>query len=154
MGKFKFSLAILAILFILPNTAGEIQITANNEANYLSVDSGQEIIFKAFGTDNATSILWDFSRNISGPDTRYSNASEVIYTVHAAGRYNITLTVNYENSNSSLNELVLIVNEIYTFDDEIINNEALFFALAATEVIMSVSLAYWTSLIRKEKVYL
>ena len=36
----------------------------------------------------------------------------------------------------------------------IVNNEALFFAIAGTEIIMSLVLGYWTQQIRKEKVYL
>ena len=36
----------------------------------------------------------------------------------------------------------------------IVNNEALFFAIAGTELIMSLGLGYWTQQIRKEKVYL
>ena len=92
MGKSKFSLAILAILLLSPNSAGEVQITANGESNILFVDSGQNITFNVTGIENSTSILWDFGRNINGPDTRYSNLSEVEHTVHASGRYNVTLT--------------------------------------------------------------
>ena len=36
----------------------------------------------------------------------------------------------------------------------IVNNEALFFAIAGSELIMSIILGYWTQQIRKEKVYL
>ena len=34
----------------------------------------------------------------------------------------------------------------------IVNNEALFFAIAGSELIMSLVLGYWTQQIRKEKV--
>ena len=49
MEKSKFSLAILAILLLLPNSAGEVQITANGESNILFVDSGQNITFNVTG---------------------------------------------------------------------------------------------------------
>ena len=77
MVKFKFSLALLASILLLPLTTAEIQVTANEESNILFVDSGDKVIFRAFGTENSSSILWDFGRNISGPDTRYSNLNEV-----------------------------------------------------------------------------
>ena len=41
-----------------------------------------------------------------------------------------------------------------TFEEKIVHSEALFISIAATEIIMSLGLGYWTSLIRKEKVYL
>ena len=110
MVKFKFSLALLAIILLLPLTAAEIQVTANEESNILFVDSGDKVIFRAFGIENSSSILWDFGRNISGPDTRYSNLTEVEYTVHASGRYNITLTANYEDKEPIIKEIILIVS--------------------------------------------
>ena len=154
MVKFKFSLALLASILLLPLTTAEIQVTANEESNILFVDSGDKVIFRAFGTENSSSILWDFGRNISGPDTRYSNLTEVEYTVHASGRYNITLTVNYEDNDPVVKEIILIVSFEETFKEEGVHSEALFFAIAGTEIIMSLGLGYWTSLIRKEKVYL
>ena len=51
MEKSKFSLAILAILLLSPNSAGEVQITANGESNILFVDSGQIITFNATGIE-------------------------------------------------------------------------------------------------------
>ena len=154
MEKPKFSLAILAILLLSPNSAGEVQITANGESNILFVDSGQNITFNVTGIENSTSVLWDFGRNISGPDTRYSNLSEVEHTVHASGRYNVTLTANYENEDSIVKEIILIVSFEETFEEKIVHSEALFISIAATEIIMSLGLGYWTSLIRREKVYL
>ena len=155
MEKSKFSLAILAILLLSPNSAGEVQITANGESNILFVDSGQNITFNVTGIENSTSVLWDFGRNINGPDTRYSNLSEVEHTVHASGRYNVTLTAIYEGEEDFVvKEIILIVSFEETFKEEIVHSEALFFAIAGTEIIMSLGLGYWTSLIRKEKVYL
>ena len=154
MVKFKFSLALLAIILLLPLTAAEIQVTANEESNILFVDSGDKVIFRAFGIENSSSILWDFGRNISGPDTRYSNLTEVEYTVHASVRYNITLTANYEDKEPIIKEIILIVSFEETFKEEVVHSEALFFAIAGAEIIMSLGLGYWTSVIRKEKVYL
>ena len=163
MEKFKFSLAIIALIFFLPNSSGEIHITANGESNIIFVDSGHNVTFNAIGTENSTSILWDFGRNINGPDTRYSNLTVIEHTVHASGRYNITLTANYENEDSIVKELILIVTFEESFEDvsfeesfeeNIVHSEALFFAIATTEIIMSLGLGYWTSLIKKEKVYL
>jgi len=154
MGKFKFSLAIIALIIFLPNSSGEVSITANGESNIIIVDSGQYVTFSATGTENTTSILWDFGRDINGPDTRYSNLTEIEHTVHAWGRYNISLTANYENEDSVVKELILIVSYEESFEEKIVHSEALFFAIAATEIIMSFGLGYWTSLIKKEKVYL
>ena len=154
MERFKFSLAIIALIFFLPNSSGEIHITANGESNIIFVDSGQNVTFNAIGTENTISILWDFGRNINGPDTRYSNLTVIEHTVHASGRYNITLTANYENDDPIVKELVLIVSYEESFEENIVHSEALFFAIAATEIIMSLGLGYWTSLIKKEKVYL
>ena len=154
MVKFKFSLALLASILLLPLTTAEIQVTANEESNILFVDSGDKVIFRAFGIENSSSILWDFGRNISGPDTRYSNLTEVEYTVHASGRYNITLTANYEDKEPIIKEIILIVSFEETFKEEVVHSEALFLAIAGAEIIMSLGLGYWTSVIRKEKVYL
>ena len=154
MEKYKFSLLILSIVLVSPSSAAELQITANGEPNILFVESGQKVKFSAVGVENSTSVLWDFGRNISGPDTRYSNLSEIEHTVYASGRYNVTLTASYENEESIVKEIILIVSFDETYEEKIIHNEALFFSIAATEIIMSIGLGYWTSLIRKEKVYL
>ena len=155
MESYKFSLALLALLLLLPLSAAEVEITANEESNILFVDSGEKVIFRAFGTENSSSVLWDFGRNISGPDTRYSNLTEIAHTVHASGRYNVTLTAIYEGEEEFIvKEIILIVSFEETFKEEIVHSEALFFAIASTEIIMSLGLGYWTSLIRKEKVYL
>ena len=77
MEKFKFSLALIALIFFLPDSSGEISITANGEENIIFVDSGQNVTFSAIGTENATSVLWDFGIDINGPNTRYSNLTEV-----------------------------------------------------------------------------
>ena len=154
MEKYKFSLLILSIVLVSPSSAAELQITANGESNILFIESGQKVKFNAVGVENSTSVLWDFGRNISGPDTRYSNLSEIEHTVYASGRYNVTLTASYENEESIVKEIILIVSFDETYEEKIIHNEALFFSIAATEIIMSIGLGYWTSLIRKEKVYL
>ena len=60
MESYKFSLALLALLLLLPLSAAEVEITANEESNILFVDSGEKVIFRAFGTENSSSILWDF----------------------------------------------------------------------------------------------
>ena len=154
MEKYKFSLLILSIVLVSPSSAAELQITANGESNILFVESGQKVKFNAVGVENSTSVLWDFGRNISGPDTRYSNLSEIEHTVYASGRYNVTLTASYKNEENVVKEIIVIVSFDETYEEKIIHNEALFFSIAATEIIMSIGLGYWTSLIRKEKVYL
>ena len=154
MESYKFSLALLALLLLLPLSAAEVEITANEESNILFVDSGEKVTFRAFGIENSSSILWDFGRNISEPDNRYSNLTEIEYTVHASGRYNVTLTANYEDKEPLVKEIILIVSFEESFKEEVVHSEALFFAIAGTEIIMSLWLGYWTSLIRKEKVYL
>ena len=100
MGKFKFSLAIIALIIFLPNSSGEVSITANGESDIIFVDSGDNVTFSAIGTENTTSVLWDFGIDINGPETRYSNLTEIEHTVHASGRYNITLTANYDDDTS------------------------------------------------------
>ena len=154
MGKPKFSLAILALLLLSPDAAGDVQITANGESNILFIDSGQTITFNVTGIENSTSVLWDFGRNINGPDTRYSNLSLIEHNVHASGRYNVTLTASYEDKEDIVKKIVIIVSFEETFEEKIVHSEALFFSIAATEVIMSLGLGYWTSIIRKQKVYL
>lgn len=153
MAKFKFSLIFILTILFLPNVISEVEIEANNQKDILFIDSGEKVFFNATGIENATSVEWDFSIDFSGPGTRYSNASNVEHTVHAAGRYNITFTARYENENIS-KDFVLIVNYIETFEEKIIYNEALFFAIAVTEIIMSFVLGYWTQQIRKDKIYL
>jgi hypothetical protein len=51
-------------------------------------------------------------------------------------------------------ELILIVNFEEDYQNNVVHNEALFFAIAGSELIMSAILGYWTQQIRKEKVYL
>ena len=153
MARFKYRNFLLLTIFLIPSAIGEAQISANNELNYLSVDSGQTVFFNATGIENTTSIEWDFGIDINGPGTRYSNLTSLNHTVHAAGRYNITFTANYEDKTET-KQLVLIVNYVETFEEEIIYNEALFFAIAGAEIIMSAGLGYWTQKIKKEKTYL
>ena len=152
MVKFKFSLLIFVVLLI-PSSAGEVEIKANGEHSILFINAGDKVTFTSTGLGNTTSVLWDFGRHIEGPDTQYSNMSNINHTVHASGRYNVTFTAFYEDG-KIVKELVLIVNYEETYQEEIIHNEALFFAIAITELIMSVTLGYWTQQIRKEKVYL
>ena len=153
MVKFKSSLIIIIILLLLPTTTGEVEIEANGESDLVFVDTGDEVTFTTTGLGNATSVLWDFGRDIEGPETRYSNLSSVNHTVHASGRYNVTFTAFYEEENI-VKELILIVNYDEEYQEDIVHNEALFFAIAGSELIMSAMLGYWTHQIRKEKVYL
>jgi hypothetical protein len=153
MVKFKSSLIIIIILLLLPTTTGEVEIEANGESDLVFVDAGDEVTFTTTGLGNATSVLWDFGRDIEGPETRYSNLSTVNHTVHASGRYNVTFTAFYEEENI-VKKLILIVNYEEEYQEDIVHNEALFFAIAGSELIMSAMLGYWTHQIRKEKVYL
>jgi len=162
MVKFKSSL----IIILLPTTTGEVEIRANGilnlvfvdpgdvvKSNLVLVDAGDVVTFSATGLVNATSVLWDFGRDIGGPETRYSDLSSVNHTVHAWGRYEITFTAFYEEEDI-VKELILIVNYEEEYQEDIVHNEALFFAIAGSELIMSAMLGYWTHQIRKEKVYL
>ena len=152
MVKFKYNL--IALLIILsPNTVGEVQISANDQQNILFVNSGETVFFNSTGVENADSVEWDFGIDLSGPNTRFTNLSNVNHTVHAAGRYNITFTATY-GENITIKEMVMIVNYIETFEEDIVYNEALFFAIAGAELIMSAGLGYWTQKIKKEKTYL
>ncbi len=153
MVKFKSSLIIIIILLLLPTTTGEVEIEANGESDLVFVDAGDEVTFTTTGLGNATSVLWDFGRDIEGPETKYSNLSTVNHTVHASGRYNVTFTAFYEEENI-VKKLILIVNYEEEYQEDIVHNEALFFAIAGSELIMSAMLGYWTHQIRKEKVYL
>ena len=157
MVKFKSSLIIIIILLLLPTTTGEVEIGANGETDpetgIVFLNAGDKITFSATGLDNATSVEWDFGRDIGGNGRRYSNLSSVTHTVHASGRYNVTFTAFYEEE-SIVKELILIVNYEEEYQEDIAHNEALFFAIAGSELIMSAMLGYWTHQIRKEKVYL
>jgi len=157
MVKFKSSLIIIVILLLLPTTTGEVEIRANGktdpETGIVFVNAGDEVSFSATGLGNATSVEWDFGRDIGGNGTRYSNLSSVTHTVHAWGAYEITFTAFYDEGNI-VKKLVLVANYEEEYQEDIIHNEALFFAIASSELIMSAMLGYWTHLIRKEKVYL
>ena len=151
MVKFKSSLIIIIILLLLPTTTGEVEIEANGESDLVFVDAGDEVTFSATETDNATSVEWDFGRDIAGNGTRYSNLWSVTHTVHASGRYNVTVTAFYEEEDIA-KELILIVNYEEEYQEDMIHNEALFFAIAGSELIMSAMIGYWIHQIRKEKV--
>ena len=157
MVKFKSSLIIIVILLLLPTTTGEVEIRANGktdpETGIVFVNAGDVVSFSATGLGNATSVEWDFGRDIGGNGTRYSNLSSVTHTVHAWGAYEITFTAFYDEGNI-VKKLVLVANYEEEYQEDIIHNEALFFAIAGSELIMSAMLGYWTHLIRKEKVYL
>ena len=153
MVKFKSSLIIIITLLLLPTATGEIEIKANGESDLMFVDAGDVVTFTATELGNATSVEWDFGRDIGGKGTRYSNLSSVTHTVHASGRYNVTFTAFYEEEDI-VKELILIVNYEEEYQEDIVHNEALFFAIAGSELIMSAMLGYWTHQIRKEKVYL
>ncbi len=154
MVKFKSSLIIIIILLLLPTTTGEVEIKANGESDLVFVDAGDEVTFSTTGLDNAISVEWDFGRDIGGKGTRYSNLLSVTHTVHASGRYNVTFTAFYDEKGDIVKELILIVNYEEEYQEDIVHNEALFFAIAGSELIMSAMLGYWTHQIRKEKVYL
>ena len=153
MVKFRFSLSFIFFLLILPSASSEVEIKANGESDLVFVDAGEQVTFSVTELDNATSVEWDFGRDIAGNGTRYSNLSSVTHTVHASGRYNVTFTAFYEEEDIA-KELILIVNYEEEYQEDIIHNEALFFAIAGSELIMSAMLGYWTHQIRKEKVYL
>ena len=160
MVKFRFSLSLIFFLLLLPSASSEIEINADSETitygapGNVFVDSGDNVTFNATGIIDAESVLWDFGRDISGNGTRYSNMTSVSHKVYAEGRYDINFTVFYEDKTYEIRELTLFVD----FEEEeqlgIVNNEALFFAIAGSELIMSAVLGYWTQQIRKEKVYL
>ena len=152
MARFKFNLFIIAITF-MPIASAEVEISANSETDILFIDAGENITFIAKGLENTTSTLWDFGRDIEGPDTRYSNLTNLNHTVHASGRYNVTFTAFYSDD-TIIKELIVIVSYEETYQEEIVHSEALFFAIAGAELIMSAVLGYWTQQIRKEKVYL
>ena len=80
--------------------------------------------------------------------------TSVSYIVYAEGRYDINFTVFYEDKSYEIRELTLFVDFEEEEQLDIVNNEALFFAIAGSELIMSAILGYWTQRIRKEKVYL
>ena len=159
MVKFRFSLSLIFFLLLLPSASSEVEINADAETitygapGNAFVDSGENVTFNATGILDAKSVLWDFGRDIGGNGTRYSNMTSVSYIVYAEGRYDINFTVFYEDETYQIRQLTLFVD----FEEEkidIVNNEAVFFAIAGSELIMSAVLGYWTQQIRKEKVYL
>ena len=160
MVKFRFSLSLIFFLLLLPSASSEIEINADAETvtygapGNVFVDSGDNVTFNATGIVDAESVLWDFGRDISGNGTRYSNMTSVSHTVYAEGRYDINFTVFYEDKTYEIRELTLFVDFEEEEQLDIVNNEALFFAIAGSELIMSAVLGYWTQQIRKEKVYL
>jgi len=153
MVKFRFNLSFIFFLLILPSASSEVVIKANGESDLVFVDAGEQVTFSVTELGNATSVEWDFGRDIGGNGTRLSNLLNVTHTVHASGRYNITFTAFYEEE-KIVKELILIVNYEEEYQKDIVNNEALFFAIAGSELIMSVVLGYWTQQIRKAKIYL
>ena len=159
MVKFRFSLSLIFFLLLLPSASSEVEINADAETitygapGNAFVDSGENVTFNATGILDAKSVLWDFGRDIGGNGTRYSNMTSVSHIVYAEGRYDINFTVFYEDETYQIRQLTLFVD----FEEEeldIVNNEAVFFAIAGSELIMSAVLGYWTQQIRKEKVYL
>ena len=160
MGKFRFNLALIFFIFLLPSASSEIEINLEASEIYYGapgnafIDAGTNVIFNVTGTENAESILWDFGRDISGPNTRYSNLTTVSHMVYAEGRYDIIFTVFYEDDTYEIREYTLFVDYEENEQASVVNNEALFFAIAGSEIIMSLVLGYWTQQIRKEKVYL
>jgi len=160
MVKFRFSLSLIFFLLLLPSASSEVEISANAETitygapGNAFVNSGENVTFNSTGILDAKSVLWDFGRDISGNGTRYSNMTSVSYIVYAEGRYDINFTVFYEDKSYEIREYILFVDYEEDEQTNIVNNEALFFAIAGSELIMSAILGYWTQQIRKEKVYL
>ena len=160
MGKFRFNLALILFIFLLPSVSSEIEIDLEASEIYYGapgvafIDAGTNVTFNAIGIENTTSILWDFGRDISGPNTRYSNLTTVSHMIYAEGRYDIIFTAFYEDDTYEISEYTLFVDYEENEQASVVNNEALFFAIAGSEVIMSLVLGYWTQQIRKEKVYL
>ena len=154
MVKSKFSLILILFILLLPSASSEVTITANSKENLVFVNSGENVTFNSLGIENSTSTLWDFGRDINGPETRYSEQQNITHIVHSSGRYNVTFTASYSDTQNVVKELILIVNYEENYQDSIVHNEALFFAIAGSELIMSAILGYWTQQIRKEKVYL
>ena len=160
MGKFKFNSILILSIFLLPTVSSEIKIDAAAEditygaPGIAFIESGQNVTFSVTNTEGTKSILWDFGRDVSGPNTRYSNLTSVSHMIYAEGRYDIIFTAFYEDKNYSINEYTLFVDYEEKDSVDVINNEALFFAVAGTELIMSAVLGYWTQQIRKEKIYL
>jgi hypothetical protein len=160
MVKFRFSLSFIFFIFLLPSATSEIEI--NLEASKIDygapgnafIDAGTNVTFNVTGTENAESVLWDFGRDISGPNTRYSSLTTVSHVFHAEGKYDIIFTAFYDNDAYEIREYILFVDYEEDEQTNIVNNEALFFAIAGSELIMSAILGYWTQQIRKEKVYL
>ena len=154
MVKSKFSLILILFILLLPSASSEVTITANSKENLVFVNSGENVTFNSLGIENSTSILWDFGRDINGPETRYSEQQNITHIVHASGRYNVTFTASYSDTQNVVKELILIVNYEENYQDNIVHNEDLLFAIAGSELIMSAILVYWTQQSRKEKVYL
>ena len=160
MGKHRFNLGFILLIFLIPSVSSEVEINLN--ATKISfgapgnafVGAGTNVTFSANGFQNAESVLWDFGRDISGPETRYSNLTNVSHVVYAEGRYDISFTVFYQNDTYEVADYVLFVEHEDEIQIDIVNNEALFFAIAGSELIMSLGLGYWTQQIRKEKIYL
>ena len=124
MVKFRFSLSLIFFLLLLPSASCEVEINADAETitygapGNAFVDSGENVTFNATGILDAKSVLWDFGRDINGPETRYSESQNITHKVHASGRYNVTFTVSYAESQNIVKELVLIVN----FEEDYQNN--------------------------------
>ncbi len=160
MGKFKFNSILILSIFLLPTVSSEIKIDAEAEnitygaPGIAFIESGQNVTFSVTNTEGTKSILWDFGRDVSGPNTRYSNLTSVSHKIYAEGRYDIIFTAFYEDKNYTINKYTLFVDYEEEDSADVINNEALFFAVAGTELIMSAVLGYWTQQIRKEKIYL
>jgi len=160
MGKFKFNFILIFSILLLPTVSSEITIDATSEnitygaPGIAFIESGQNVTFSVTNTEDTESILWDFGRDVSGPNTRYSNATNVSHVIYAEGRYDIIFTAFYEDENYIIKQYTLFVDYEEEDSIDIINNEALFFAIAGSELIMSAVLGYWTQQIRKEKIYL
>lgn len=76
---------------------------------------------------------------IAGNVALLRSSTQPAHRLHASGRYNVTFTAFYEEEDI-VKELILIVNYEEEYQEDIVHNEALFFAIAGSELIMSAML--------------
>ena len=116
MGKFRFNLALIFFIFLLPSVSSEIEIKLEtSEIDYGApgnafINAGTNVTFNVSGAEEAESVLWDFGRDISGPNTRYSNLTTVSHMIYAEGRYDIIFTAFYEDDTYEISEYTLFVD--------------------------------------------
>lgn len=152
MVRYGYSILLLLLLLLNTGTTTAQLATANGESRLLFVEAGSEVAFKGLAP-NADNYQWDFERDLAGPLTRWYNGSQVNYTLYAAGVYNATFRVYYENGSIWTHRLFVIV----TYEeppDEPDTHRALFLAVAGSELITSSILLALTLRMRRQKSYL